>query len=808
MWLLRWALMATVFAVASCGGDGENSAREQTIAFADAGPLTRSIEGGAFTNIASGGPGTGAISYETSNAAVATVDSSTGTVTPVAVGTVQITASKAADGDYLAATATYSLTLTAPDHVSFAAAVGPSNTLVAFPPWATGLQFLRSSQMDCDPAGLAACADSEQVELAGTAVTDTAVNLSRQGLWWLQRNGVTSPAAVVSASKFQPRVSAAAVSFDGRLWVIGGTTDAFSTSGMKNDVWSSTDGESWTHVTANAGFSRRADFALAVFNGRMWVIGGIGVIGGGSVYLQDIWSSEDGINWTLEVADPAFGPGRDYLAVTFNGRLWLYGGFADSHTGVPQGIWSSSNGVDWDFEAVAPWNVNFDLTVTQLNDRLYAVGGVSPYKVWSSADGVNWTIVRDGNGEHARVLHAAGVLNGRLYIAGGNRVDPGRRVNSVYSSDDGWNWIEEENTHPYFSPRTEMAYAVHEGRLFLIGGTNFGTPATLPNAEQYFYNNEVWSTSGNGTWRLHTAEVPVMGGSPNAAVLGNRLWLVGGFNGVQPYTMMSSTDGKGWVAPTAPIAYPARTAPGVTAHNGRLWIVGGRNFPVGVEPFWLRDVWNSPDGEKWTLATASAEFRGREGASLLSFNNQLMLIGGYDDSGVFNDVWTSSDGVLWTRITPDAGFPARMQAGATVFNGRVWIVGGTGAGGPLADIWSSADGVNWRQETASAPGLPGHGASLAAHDGRLWMTGGYTHPEGPRPPKTHSNKVWSSTDGIVWTEEPAGARYSPRSHAAFTSFDGRLWVIGGFNTSPLSDAWWSVDGITWRQQVTGRIPYP
>jgi hypothetical protein len=300
-----------------------------------------------------------------------------------------------------------------------------------------------------------------------------------------------------------------------------------------------------------------------------------------------------------------------------------------------------------------------------------------------------------------------------------------------------------------------------------------------------------------------------MGGAPNAAVLADRLWLVGGFNGVQPFTMMSSADGTSWTAPTSPIAYPARTAPGVTAHGGRLWIVGGRNFPPGVEPFWLRDVWSSVDGENWTLVTGSAEFRGREGASLVSFNNQLMLIGGYDDSGVFNDVWTSSDGLLWMRVTAGADFPPRAQAGAAVFNGRVWIAGGAGSGGPLTDVWSSADGMNWRLETASAPGLPGYGASFAAHDGRLWMTGGYTYPsQGYQPPKTHSNAVWSSTDGVTWTAEPAGVRFSQRSHAAMTSFDGRLWVIGGFNTYPLSDAWWSVDGISWRQQVTGRIPYP
>ncbi len=55
---------------------------------------------GDFTQAATGGSGTGTITYESSNQAVATVDTNTGEVTPLSSGTVTITATKEGDDTY------------------------------------------------------------------------------------------------------------------------------------------------------------------------------------------------------------------------------------------------------------------------------------------------------------------------------------------------------------------------------------------------------------------------------------------------------------------------------------------------------------------------------------------------------------------------------------------------------------------------------------------------------------------------------------------------------------------------------------
>jgi len=115
--------------LAACGGGGGSGGggntppppappappapQSQSIAFATSGPVSRSLADGTYTNAASGGAGTGAITYQSSNTAVATVNT-TGLVDLLAAGSTTITATKAADTNYLAASASYTLNVTAP----------------------------------------------------------------------------------------------------------------------------------------------------------------------------------------------------------------------------------------------------------------------------------------------------------------------------------------------------------------------------------------------------------------------------------------------------------------------------------------------------------------------------------------------------------------------------------------------------------------------------------------------------------------------------------------------------------------------
>src|SRR5262249_39588896 len=72
---------------------------------------------------------------------------------------------------------------------------------------------------------------------------------------------------------FSPRWDHTSVVFDNKMWVIAGYDDAPEIN--LRDVWSSSDGQAWTLVKAEAAFGPRLDHTTVVFNNKMWVIGGL-----------------------------------------------------------------------------------------------------------------------------------------------------------------------------------------------------------------------------------------------------------------------------------------------------------------------------------------------------------------------------------------------------------------------------------------------------------------------------------------------------------------------------------------------------
>jgi hypothetical protein len=106
-----------------------------------------------------------------------------------------------------------------------------------------------------------------------------------------------------------------------------------------SEVWTSTDGATWTLVTANPGFEARGGAGAAVLNGRMWIYGGLDTTGAGT-YLNDSWSSSDGLNWTEATSAAGFSPRAIVGSAAYSGSLWLVGGIDASGNALPD-LWRS-----------------------------------------------------------------------------------------------------------------------------------------------------------------------------------------------------------------------------------------------------------------------------------------------------------------------------------------------------------------------------------------------------------------------------------------------------------------------------------
>jgi len=164
------------------------------------------------------------------------------------------------------------------------------------------------------------------------------------------------------------------VSYDGRLWLIGGDDGDYC-----NDVWWTRDGVTWVEALPNghAYFSPRSDHRILSHAGRLWVIGGTDDNG----YCSDVWSSADGIHWTQETPAAAFGGINNHAIVSFDNRIVVVTGSKD---GVDEAkLWHSLDGVLWEGGRDAEFDPRGEFALEVFDNRIYLFGGESGGTVYN-----------------------------------------------------------------------------------------------------------------------------------------------------------------------------------------------------------------------------------------------------------------------------------------------------------------------------------------------------------------------------------------------------------------------------------------
>ena len=265
------------------------------------------------------------------------------------------------------------------------------------------------------------------------------------------------------------------LSFNGKLWLMGGHLDEPSGdySPTYNDVWYSNDGLNWTLATENAAWKPRILFGAAVFKDKMWVIGGWS----GSTTMNDVWYSEDGINWVLATPNAQWQARYTHDVVVFDNKLWVLGGYT---THDMNDVWYSEDGINWVLATPnAQWQPRNRLRATAFNDSLWISGG-STFgddgnfaDVWYSKDGKTWIQSTQSDQWTSRRDHGFVSYKEKLWIFGG--VDYGYSfLGDIWLSYDGKKWISADNSGALkgteFSKRGQFGYTVHNGEIWIVGG--------------------------------------------------------------------------------------------------------------------------------------------------------------------------------------------------------------------------------------------------------------------------------------------------------------------------------------------------
>lgn len=458
--------------------------------------------------------------------------------------------------------------------------------------------------------------------------------------------------------------------------VVGGASDA--DNGIQN-VWTSTDGVSWTKRQLLGAAAGKTITALNYSSGLSLFFAGCSD--------GNIITSPDGITWTLRTS----GVGSQINQFASSGSLVVAVGAGGVITTSPTGVtWTvktqqtgaSLNGVAYSPTATIPW---------------YAIGtGIQ----MTSADGLAWVTSCS--------------------------LTPGKR-NIIYSSTDSQYVICGSNGFLATTPDL----ITFTGRVSALPTTAFNAGAYGVNGGTHAYVIVGAITGGNGAIQTST-DSGVTWTSYNSGVGNNvlndvvyfsavSLWVACGAGG----RVTSSPDGAAWTAPAALAGSPAFLA---LAFNGSILVVVGA----------AGNIFSSTDGTSWTsrLATSSTTTQlnsvawngtifcavGNTGVVVTStdgitwtkqspigpLNNANWLwitsdgVGNfYAQKGNFY-IFVSTDGINWTPYyTPSTGFSVNWMNGKLVAysngegsiitsttGGQTWTTTTRGNQGRNSNIWN------------------------------------------------------------------------------------------------------------------------
>ncbi|MGL4465415.1 MAG: Kelch repeat-containing protein [Planctomycetia bacterium] len=234
---------------------------------------------------------------------------------------------------------------------------------------------------------------------------------------------------------------------DDKMWLMGGWTNGrLPGHEASREVWNSTDGKSWTQTTAAADWSARLAGGLVAHDGKMWILGGGEnyYFGDDSDLKNDVWSSRDGKTWTQATPTAGWSPRAYHQAASYAGKLWVLGGGNYVPTfHAKNDVWCSADGVNWECTtANAPWPPRLWFSTVVYRDRLWVLGGWTDKvgdtpahnwgDVWSSADGKTWTEFKAPTVWKERHEHSAYVFKDRLWVAGGHAQPLSNEVWSLF----------------------------------------------------------------------------------------------------------------------------------------------------------------------------------------------------------------------------------------------------------------------------------------------------------------------------------------------------------------------------------------
>jgi eukaryotic-like serine/threonine-protein kinase len=512
---------------------------------------------------------------------------------------------------------------------------------------------------------------------------------------------------------------------------------------------------------------------------------------------QVIWSSQNGLSWTLAAThgiEPRL-PTDQVFVLTSTSTGFVAGGQGQAPGGGNQAlVWVSHDGISWQRMTAAqvgmtlsgqtPQAISF--AATHGNDTVISDGGSG---VWLSTNGgSSWTAVTVpvDHGAQDTISGLSSDGSGLLAVRPGTTAS-GAPDGVAYFSPNGMTW--------QFSGLIDPAGGWTPG---VVKGSNNGFVVTGTASHDIYV---AYTSPGTGsTWTPTGPLGDTSGGPVPTAAAGphGTAVIAGATAGTklsqQPVFLEANTAGT--VSPVAISAIPGALIPEAAVNSTA--VADGEQIAVGSADGYPA-VWRRALGtSSWTLVSPLSLVSGSPGLAALSSVTHGPA--GWLAAGTPGPViFTSANGISWQpaggNIQQDL---AGVAAVATASGPSGYLIDGklVAAGGVcVADDWFSTDLTSWaRAHTAIPP--TGSSQVLAVAAG----------PHGFVTAGSHNGKpaIWTTANGTLWTTEvlplPTGASAAVLQQVAISGSSvvalGQQTTVTG--TLPLAEL--STDGgKTWQE---------
>lgn len=269
-------------------------------------------------------------------------------------------------------------------------------------------------------------------------------------------------------------------------------------------------------------------------------------------------------------------------------------------------------------------------------------------------------------------------------------------------------------------PRTEVAAALYQDKIYVIGG--FNKDGQTQNTVELF-------DPGVGVWSDGPA-LPTAVHHASAATFDNGLYVVGGLTGsdFKATDKVYVFDGDAWLpGPALPEPLGAQ---GAAVLGDRLYIVGGNQHDSAS----TAKVYSlGKDDSEWRSEPAMPTARNHLTVAVV--NDQLYAIGGRNDSSMtLQTVEIYDHATKKWRTAPDM-LTGRSGLASTVLDNKIYVFGGESNDKTFREAEEyNPTTQSWRSITPMAEARHGLGAAAAA--GQIYLTLG-----GPQPGLSVSDTV-------------------------------------------------------------------